>query len=301
MQLIKRRLAGKEGADRIRELRSVLADLPGYRNGPYGDIRKWVLGEMAQTRSRGQVLSRDSIEVRRQGAAQIALVGAPNVGKSTLLQALSDIQIKTGDYAFTTTRPVAAITRIEGIEIQLVEIPGLIAGAARGRGGGRALLGVLRRADAMVLCHDARQPPDRLLTIRTELADARIELKSLVAATRHDEATAADLAALQVAVPDQDVLAVSVLDDDSLVTLRRRIWGLTGLIRIHPVRGRSADGPPMAFHPPVTVAEVAHAIHHELGRLCAGAHVTGPSAKFAGQRVGRSHGLLDGDQVEILT
>jgi ribosome-interacting GTPase 1 len=153
----------------------------------------------------------------------------------------------------------------------------------------------------MVLCHDARQPPDRLLTIRTELAEAGIGLKSLVAATRHDEATAADLAALQVAAPDQEVLPVSVLDDESLAALRRRIWGLTGLIRIHPVKAGAGDGPPMAFHPPVTVAEVADAIHHDLARLCAGAHVTGPSAKFGGQRVGRSHSLLDGDQVEILT
>ena len=41
-QLIKRRLVGKDGADRIRELRAILAELPGYRNGPYADLRKWV-------------------------------------------------------------------------------------------------------------------------------------------------------------------------------------------------------------------------------------------------------------------
>jgi hypothetical protein len=81
-----------------------------------------------------------------EGAAQIALVGPPNVGKSSLLQALSEIQIKTGDYAFTTLRPVPALTRIHGALVQLVEIPGLIEGAAEDRGGGRALLGVLRSA-----------------------------------------------------------------------------------------------------------------------------------------------------------
>lgn len=301
MQLIKRRLTGKEGADRIRELRSILDDLPGYRNGPYADIRKWVVGQISETRSRGQVVSRDSIAIRRQGAAQIALVGAPNVGKSSLLQALSDIQIRTGDFAFTTTRPVAAVTRIEGIEIQLVEIPGLIAGAARGRGGGRALLGVLRHADAMVLCHDARQSPDHLMAVRHELAEAGIGFRSLVAATRHDEAKPADLATLRAAVTDQEVLAVSVLDDDSLAALRARIWKLTRLIRIHPARAGANEGQPMAFHPPVTVGEVASSIHHDLGRLCAGGRINGPSARFAGQRVGRHHLLLDGDHVEILT
>jgi hypothetical protein len=42
MQLIKRRLVGKDGSDKVRELRAILAELPGYKNGPYADIRKWV-------------------------------------------------------------------------------------------------------------------------------------------------------------------------------------------------------------------------------------------------------------------
>src|SRR6185369_8137285 len=157
-QLIKRRLVGKDGADRIRELRAILAELPGYRSGPYADLRKWVEGEIEQTRVRKRVVHRDSIAVRREGAAQIAFVGPPNAGKSSLLQALSNIQIKTGDYAFTTTRPVPALTRIRGVLVQLVEIPGLIAGAGEDRGGGRALLGVLRGADAIVFCHDVNAP-----------------------------------------------------------------------------------------------------------------------------------------------
>src|SRR5438270_9553741 len=174
-QLIKRRLVGKDGAERIRELRSILAELPGYRNGPYADLRKWVEGELTAARTRKRVVNRDSIAVRREGAAQIALVGPPNAGKSSLLQALSAIQIRTGDYAFTTTRPVAATTRLGGVLVQLVEIPGLIEGAADDRGGGRALLGVLRGADAIVLCHDATAPLEALRSVQAELEAAGIE------------------------------------------------------------------------------------------------------------------------------
>ena len=202
-QVIKRRLVGKEGAERIRELRTILAELPGYKNGPYADLRKWVEGELEETRLRKRVVHRDSIAVRREGAAQIAFVGAPNAGKSSLLQALSNVQIKTGDYAFTTTRPVPALTRIRGILVQLVEIPGLIEGAHEDRGGGRALLGVLRGADAIVLCHDATAPLEELDVIKRELVAAGIDLPSLVVATKTDEAPA-----------PPGTVGVSVLDDE---------------------------------------------------------------------------------------
>src|SRR5215813_4056987 len=194
MRLIKRRLVGKDGSERVRELRTILTELPNYRNGPYADIRKWVHGQIEHTRVRSRVIQRDSIGVRREGAAQIALVGPPNSGKSSLLNALSHVQIKIGDYAFTTTRPVPALTRIGGVLVQLLEIPGLIDGAAEDRGGGRALLGVLRGADAIVYCQDVREQPSVLATVRAEVAAAGIDRSALLAATKMDEADEDDLA-----------------------------------------------------------------------------------------------------------
>lgn len=299
MQLIKRRLVGKEGTQRVRELRAILDELPNYRNGPYADIRKWVKAEIDASHSRVRVVGRDSIEVPRQGAARIALVGAPNVGKSTLLQALSDIQIRTGDFAFTTTRPVGAVTRIRGVPVQLVEIPGLIRGAAQGRGGARALLGVLRGCDAMVLCHAAGRPTDELLAVTSELDQAGIYLPAVVAVTRSDEDAGTDLSEMEH-VTGREVLAVSILDEASLDQFRASVWRLTGLIRIAlRAQGAEADAV-MAFRPPITVATVADAIHHDLGRTCVGGRVWGPSARFPGQRVGRDHQLGDGDELEVL-
>ena len=293
MQVIKRRLVGKDGSERIRELRAILAELPGYKSGPYADIRKWVERELTQTRTRARVVHRDSIAVRREGAAQIALVGPPNAGKSSLLQALSSIQIKTGDYAFTTTRPVPALTRVGGVLVQLVEIPGLIEGAHEGRGGGRALLGVLRGADAILFCHEASAPPDDLAAVMDEVAAAGIAVPSAIAATKSDEG---DAAALRAAFPEHEIVEVSVLDDASIERLRDVLRRMTGLVRIY-LRG---DDDPVALPEPVTVVAVANAIHHELAARCTGARVWGPSARFPGQRVGRAHQLADGDSIEIL-
>jgi small GTP-binding protein len=299
MQVIKRRLVGKDGGERIKELRTILAELPGYRSGPYADIRKWVTSQLEEARVRKKAVHRDSIAVRRDGVAQIALVGPPNAGKSSLLQALSSIQIKTGDYAFTTTRPVPSIAQIRGLPVQLVEIPGLIEGAAEDRGGGRALLGVLRGADAMVLCQEATAPLEALQAIRAELAAAEIEKRALVAVTKLDEAGSArvDEVARETGLP---AAGVSVLDDESLERFREALWSLTGLIRVFLQRPGFDDAEPRALAPGSTVVDAARTVHHELAAACAGARVWGPSAKFDGQRVGREHVLAEGDTVAVV-
>jgi small GTP-binding protein len=298
-QVAKRRLQGTEGAERVRVINGLLDELPDYRNGPYADLRKWLHGELERTRVRAKTLHRDSLAVRREGAAQVALVGAPNAGKSSLLQALSEIQIKTGDYAFTTLRPVPALTRIRGVLVQLVEIPGLIEGAAEGRGGGKALLGVLRNADAIVFCQDASGDPHELHVVRGELASGGIDKPAILAATKADEATPAELERLAAEL-DLEVVPVSVLDDGLLDAFREAVWKLTGLMRVFLGRGGVADGEPLALPPGATVEDVAHSIHHELGAGFHGARIWGPSARFPGQRVGRAHVVDEDDVVEIL-
>ena len=93
---------------------------------------------------------------------------------------------------------------------------------------------------------------------------------------------------------------MSVLDDRALDALRDAVWDLTGLVRIHLRHQGETTAEPVALPPPVTVADVARAIHKDLGRRCQGARLWGSSARFAGQRVGPTHVLEDGDTVEIL-
>ena len=93
---------------------------------------------------------------------------------------------------------------------------------------------------------------------------------------------------------------VSVLDEVSLEAFRQAVWSLTGLIRVHLRKNGVVEEEPIALEPGATVADVADAIHHDLGASLSGARVWGPSARFDGQRVGREHPVTEGDTVEIL-
>jgi ribosome-interacting GTPase 1 len=106
---------------------------------------------------------------------------------------------------------------------------------------------------------------------------------------------------LRAVAPDLEVLVVSVLDDASLDHLRDTVWRLTGLIRVFLRVDDEVAEEPLALDPGVTVRDVADAIHHELGAVCTGARIWGPSARFDGQRVGPDHPVADGDTVEVLS
>ncbi|MFB6280770.1 MAG: OBG GTPase family GTP-binding protein [Haloferacaceae archaeon] len=113
--------------------------------------------------------------VEKTGDATVALVGFPSVGKSTLVNALTNADSEVGAYEFTTLDVNPGMLKYRGANIQLLDVPGLIEGAADGRGGGQAVLSVVRTADLVVFLLSAFEI-DQYERLRRELYENKIRL-----------------------------------------------------------------------------------------------------------------------------
>jgi len=104
--------------------------------------------------------------------ADAGLVGLPNAGKSTFINALANTKAKVGDYPFTTLRPQLGVVRHRNREFVLADIPGLIAGAAEGAGVGDRFLGHIERCRVLIHLIDIQgtDPAEALEIIEEELA-----------------------------------------------------------------------------------------------------------------------------------
>ncbi|MBI5680059.1 MAG: GTP-binding protein [Methanobacterium sp.] len=96
--------------------------------------------------------------VKKSGDSTVVLVGFPSVGKSTLLNDLTNAESKIGEYEFTTLEIIPGIMEYEGAKIQILDIPGIITGASKGKGRGREILSVARNADLILIILDVFNP-----------------------------------------------------------------------------------------------------------------------------------------------
>lgn len=304
-RLIQRRLRGTDGTARLQVIKECMSMLPGYKQGPYADLRKWLMREIEVTRKKRDTKHAEELFVPKDGDARLVLLGVPNAGKSSLLRALSRSRVEVGDYAFTTLRPIAATTEINQARIQLVEIPGLIEGARENKGSGRFYLGAAQTADAfLVLMPLEPGGIDGLKMLLEETRDVVEGRRALLVATKLDLPGASSLLpeveafARRAGLP---VVPVSAATGQGLESLISAIWDLTGLMRVFSKQGEKQDDRPFIVPRGSTVRELAAHIHKEMERNLQRAVVWGPSARFPGQAVGKDHVLQDCDRVELVT
>jgi ribosome-interacting GTPase 1 len=145
--------------EEIAELEQEIADTPYNKSTEkhIGRLKAKLAEKKEELEKRQQQSSGGSggYAVEQHGDATVAMVGFPSVGKSTLLNALTAADSEVGDYEFTTLDVTPGMLAVRGANIQLLDVPGLVGGAAEGRGGGQAVLSVVRTADLVLFVLDA--------------------------------------------------------------------------------------------------------------------------------------------------
>lgn len=131
------------------------------------------LREAAENASGGA--SGGGYAVKRSGDGTVILLGFPSAGKSTLLNVLTNQDSEIGAYAFTTLTVVPGLLEYKGAQIQVLDVPGIVSGAAAGRGRGKEVLATMRSADLCIIVLDATRP-EELEVLRKEIYDAGIRL-----------------------------------------------------------------------------------------------------------------------------
>jgi small GTP-binding protein len=129
--------------------------------------------EEQQSRRSG---SAQGYDVKKSGDATVVLIGLPSVGKSTLLNMLTNAKSKVAAYQFTTLDVVPGVLEYKGARIQVLDLPGIIQGASSGKGLGKRVLAVARNADLVMFVIDVFQPEARsLLEKELRLTGIRVD------------------------------------------------------------------------------------------------------------------------------
>jgi hypothetical protein len=138
----------------------------------YGKIAK--LKDLAE-KKKGQGGGGSGYFIKKSGNATIALVGFPSVGKSTLINKLTNASSEVAAYDFTTVTAIPGMMKYKDAQLQIIDLPGIIDDASKGKGKGTEVLGAARNADLIVIILDAKKT-EKLEIIKKELYNAGIRL-----------------------------------------------------------------------------------------------------------------------------
>ena len=315
----KRYKAAESIQEKIATLEEMISTIPKHKGTDKlrADYRRRLskLKSSAQTRKKtGGYQS--AYQIDREGAGQVAVIGPSNVGKSSLVDTLTNATPEVSEAPFTTWKPTPGMMPVNNVQVQLIDTPPLDRDYLEPE-----LFDLIRRADFILLVINLETFPDRQLhqSIDTLLEHniVPLHLKEqyqgeqrmtfvplLVLANKCDDESSCEVFDVFTELLDEywPLLPISAKSGYNLAQLKQTVFDQLGIIRVYTkVPGKDPDlNEPYVCDKGTTVEELAQKIHHDFYENLKSARVWGSSA-FDGQMVQRDYVLQDEDIVELRT
>ena len=304
--------------DKITYLEEMMSTIPKHKGTDHirADFRKKLSKlKNASSSSKGSKRQASAYHIDKEGAGQIVVIGPPNVGKSTLLNAVTNAAPEVSPAPFTTWEPTPGMMLIDNFQVQLIDTPPLSQDYIDPE-----FLNLLRRADLVLVMIDLQANPieqlhevfDLLIERRIapqhlqgqlETEDFVLYVPCMVVVNKHDGEEAAEYYQIFQELLDIDcpLLPISAETGYNIDKMKEKIFNHLGITRIYSqAPGAKVNySAPFVVYEGCTVEEFAGKIHKDFLDALKTARVWGKSVDFEGQMVSRDHVLQDGDVVEL--
>jgi ribosome-interacting GTPase 1 len=224
--------------------------------------------------------AKPKFSIRKEGAAQVCLLGVTQCGKSMLMNSLTNADIEVGSHPFTTTLPAVGMMKYGDVNIQLVEIPSTFE---------RESMSLMQNSDIVVVLVDStqniKQQVDELYEV---LKKYMLESKKRMIVLTKDDGR-----------KYIEKFSVSAKSGDGLENLKQKVWLELGMIRVYTKSpDKEKELPPVVLEPGSTVKDVVKKVRKELLKNFKFARLFNNTA-FSGIKVGLDYKLKDMDVIEI--
>jgi hypothetical protein len=238
------------------------------------------MGEREKSKKKGR-----STGIKREGDAQVVILGFTKSGKSELLSALTEAKPKISDIPFTTLQPEIGTLDLDGIKVQLVELPARL--------DDKELLSIGKTSDLILVLITSLE---ELIEIARILKNENVATKRIIILNKIDTLNVETMNKLKSVNP----IKISAKNKAGLDELRQKIFDSIGLIRIYTKEpGKKASERPIVLRKNSSVRDFAEKIRKDFPDRVISAKIWGSSAKFPGQTIGIEHVLHDRDVVEL--
>jgi ribosome-interacting GTPase 1 len=293
----------------------MLAVMPKHKGTDHlrADLRT-KLANLTKSLDKKTATQRSTTKIEKAGAAQIAVIGPPNTGKSQIVTSVTNARPTVAAYLYTTQTATPGMMRFENVQIQLVDTPPLGEQPPEWW-----LLNIIRRADALLIVVDLTQDPvaqaEALITV---LRDKNIALgeaeeleddeespvsykKTLLVGNKADlDPGGSNYQLLKGLYGDKLSTVAVTATSGNLDELKKRIFQMLDVIRVYTKTpgGKPDMTDPIILERGSTLEMAATAIHKSFAQRMKYARIWG-SGKFDGVMVKRDHVLQDGDIIEL--